>query len=68
VFCSCELINSWHFLELFSKRSVGNDLRIIVSGFDDQDGRIGRGEGVEYGNVTPPSDSGSQSPRFSSGG
>jgi len=60
------MINFGHFWEIFSKRHVGNDLRIIVPGFGDQDGRVSRGEGVEYGNVTPPSDSSSQSPSFSS--
>lgn len=40
----------------------------IVSGVDNQDGRIGGGEGVEQGNVTPPSDSGSQSSKGSSVG
>ena len=33
----------------------------VVSGVDGQDGSVGGGEGVEHGNVTPPSDSGSQS-------
>jgi len=37
----------------------------MVSEVDDQDGRVGGGEGVEYGNVRPPSDSGSQSSKGS---
>jgi len=40
----------------------------MVSGVDDRDGRIGGGEGVEHGNVTTPSDSGSQSSKRSSVG
>jgi len=39
----------------------------MVSGVDDRDGRVG-GEGVEHGNVTPPSESGSQSSKGSSVG
>jgi len=40
----------------------------MVSGVDDQNGRVGGGEGVEHGSVTPPSDSGSQSSKGSSVG
>ena len=40
----------------------------MVSGVGDRDGRVGGGEGVEHGNVTPPSDCGSQSSKGSSVG
>jgi len=40
----------------------------MVSGVDDQEGRVGGGEAVEHRNVTPPSDSGSQSSKGSSVG
>ena len=40
----------------------------MVPGVDDRDGSVGGGEGVEHGNVTLPSDSGSQSSKGSSVG
>jgi len=40
----------------------------MVSEFDNRDRRVGWGEGVEYGGVTPPSDSGSQLSKGSSVG
>jgi len=40
----------------------------MVSRVHGRDGRVGGGEGVEHGNVTPPSDYGSQLSKGSSVG
>lgn len=44
-------------MEIFSRQAVENHGGIIVSGVDGRDRTVGGAEGVEYGNVTPASNS-----------